>query len=370
MKRLFSILALVVMLLSCGNAYAYTYTITDLGSLDGAYSSATSLSDSGTVVGSSQIADTSLHAFMWDSTNLIQDLGISNSGLDVAHAYSINNSGYVVGTTLIAETPDYTSQAFMWDSTNGTQLLPKLGGYLGTAYDINNSGVVVGSSSISTASTTQYAFSWDSTNGVTNLGSFNNEGSRAKSINDNEEIVGASLHSSGEWRAFLWDSTNGMQDILSKQSEAQDINSSGQIAGQYMDGSYEKAFIWDSTNGETSIGWLGDGNNSDTAFSINDSGTVVGLSGGKAFVYDAANGIQDLNLLLSNDLGQTLDYAYAVNSSGQISATGTLNGETRAFLLTPVPTPIPGTGLLLGTGLLGLAWLKRKKQSVPINKKT
>jgi hypothetical protein len=47
----------------------------------------------------------------------------------------------------------------------------------------------------------------------------------------------------------------------------------------------------------------------------------------------------DLNGLIDPASGWTLAAARDINDSGWIVGTGTLNGQARAFLLTPVPEP-------------------------------
>ena len=48
----------------------------------------------------------------------------------------------------------------------------------------------------------------------------------------------------------------------------------------------------------------------------------------------------------------------AINNLGQITGFGIINGQTHAFLATPVP--IPGAALLLAPVLLGLVGFRRK----------
>lgn len=59
-----------------------------------------------------------------------------------------------------------------------------------------------------------------------------------------------------------------------------------------------------------------------------------------------------------------LTHARAINSFGDIAATGTIGGQTRAFLLTAerddVAVPAPGVLPLLALGLAGIAALRRK----------
>jgi hypothetical protein len=58
----------------------------------------------------------------------------------------------------------------------------------------------------------------------------------------------------------------------------------------------------------------------------------------------------DLALMVTNASGWVLSEARDINDSGQIIGNGVLNGELRAFLLTPdsvAPVPLPeGLGLM------------------------
>ena len=76
-------------------------------------------------------------------------------------------------------------------------------------------------------------------------------------------------------------------------------------------------------------------------YDINNSGTVVG---GGGLIWDAINGTRSLVDLIPSDAGWQLDFAFGINNAGQIVGVGQLDGETHAFLLSPVPEP---TGISL-----------------------
>src|SRR5918993_1025721 len=90
------------------------------------------------------------------------------------------------------------------------------------------------------------------------------------------------------------------------------------------------------------------GGASSEAKGINGSGQVVGWSDNssgvhRAFIYDSANGMKDLNDSIPADSGWTITSASAINNEGQIAATGHKVGVgTHALLLTPTSdTPPP-----------------------------
>ena len=72
------------------------------------------------------------------------------------------------------------------------------------------------------------------------------------------------------------------------------------------------------------------------AEAINDQGVIVGRSGasgnGRAVEWNAGR-VTDLNTLLPPNSGWVLKDAFAINSSGQILGSGTLNGQTAYFVL-------------------------------------
>ena len=76
---------------------------------------------------------------------------------------------------------------------------------------------------------------------------------------------------------------------------------------------------------------------------INDAGQVVGNSSGPigtpshAFIYTGGT-LHDLNDLLAPGHGwEFVTAAFAINNVGQIVGYGRIDGEFRAFLLTPMP---------------------------------
>ena len=110
------------------------------------------------------------------------------------------------------------------------------------------------------------------------------------------------------------------------------------------------------------------------ATGISNAGIVVGFSRipneliTHAFVYTTADGLQDLNSLITPALGFQLSEAFDVNELGQIVATGFVDGEPHTFLLTPTDgTNVADTGsscTLLSCGLLGLLLLPVMRATV------
>ena len=84
----------------------------------------------------------------------------------------------------------------------------------------------------------------------------------------------------------------------------------------------------------------GDECSANVAYGINNAGVVVGqaIQGCAtlyAFRWESGVGMQNLNDLIDPASGWVLLYAKDINSLGQIVGFGWLNGQGRAFLLTP-----------------------------------
>lgn len=89
---------------------------------------------------------------------------------------------------------------------------------------------------------------------------------------------------------------------------------------------------------------------------INNNGQVVGqaYTGNEAqhaFLYSQGRMV-DLNSSIDVFSGWTLTSAWGINDSGQIAGTGTMYGQTHAFLLTPVPEPVTLAMLAGGASVL------------------
>jgi probable HAF family extracellular repeat protein len=141
----------------------------------------------------------------------------------------------------------------------------------------------------------QRAVLWEG-EGVTDLGTLGGVFGLAKGINDRGQVVGSSSLASGEEHAFLW-GTGVMTDL-------------GTLGGDFS-----------------------------LANRINHRGEVVGLSrtsDGELHAVVWRNSIAiDLNTLIPADSGWVLVEATDINRGGEIVGVGTINGDTRAFFLTP-----------------------------------
>ena len=344
MKRALCIFGFSIFLVA-GSMVAQTYSITDLGSLGGPFSQANGIGSMGQIVGSSANASNSVgcgfpncqyHAFIY-SGGAMHDLGTFGGTQSYSVAEAMNESSQIAGYFYRGN----GYRAFLW--TNGTVTdLGNLGGIdqhgsYAVAWAINNAGQVVGDSKTATFEDHAFLYSHGT---MRDLGTLGGDDSSAYGINDSGQITGYSYNARGDFLAFLWQ--NGTMTSIGTLggdwSKGLAINANGQIVGQaYTPGNAgAHAFLY-SAGRMTDLEGLGNAYSS--AMAINSSGTqIVGNSGNSAFLY--TNGVMlNLNLLIPSGTGWSLYAAAAVDDTGLIAGYGILNGQSRAFLLTPGRVP-------------------------------
>ena len=157
------------------------YTLVDLGTLGGSRAIAYAVSDNGQAAGAARDPSSTWHAFRWNSTDGMVELGINAS---LSSSYGINNAGHVTGSY---QQPDTGLQAYRWTMDDGLIDLPDLGGGQSAASEISNTGIIAGDSFLPTGES--HAVFWDDQNVIHDLGTFPNGGNsgcrRGKRIRSN-----------------------------------------------------------------------------------------------------------------------------------------------------------------------------------------
>jgi len=333
------------------------YNILDFGTLGGGYSKGYGINASGQVVG-----DSDGRAFVTDQAGHMIDLGAS--GADNSYGLGINASGQVVGYLMM----NGIRHAFITNSNGQIIDLGGLGREKSVAAAINDGGQVTGTYS------TNYggfgyvdvnAFVYNPNGQVVNLGGSFSEG---RGINVSGQVTGNNAGT-----AFVTDSSGQLVDLGSldpnnANSIGYGINASGQVTGWSSIPGSAHAFVTNSSGQMIDLHSFGS-NYSSEGLGINSTGQVVGsfrengypLNPTRAFVTN--NGImEDLNTLLAPSAsGWVIEEARGINDIGQITGTGKLNGQTRAFLLTPVAVPVPAAAWLFGSAIVGFIGFNRRK---------
>jgi len=294
-RRIFLGLAVSAIVIVAGEAFAATYGYTPFDYLGALNTYANGINAAGQIVGNYQNSDLILHAYLKDGVTYTP---FNYPGASRTGFGGINAAGQIVGSCSLG--------GFIKDGTTYTFLDPPYTNPNG----INDSGLIVGDYSDATA-----------------LHGFLKDGDTYTTL----DFPGVTL---------LACSASG-------------INAAGQIVGSYQltDGTWH-GFLKDGTT-YTTINYPGAGSTIPTG--INAAGQIVG--------YYVSGGIY--GFLKDGDTYTTLDfpgafYSWAkdINDSGQIVG----EYEDTSFIFhgfVASEIPLPPSVLLLGSGLLGLAGLRR-----------
>lgn len=356
--------ALALAALTGTSVRAQTYTVTDLGSLGGA-TTPLGINASGQVTGASVASSGYAHAFVWTPSSrngtigTIRDLGLPKN-FNGATGHAINDLGQVAGEGSGNNIP----HALLW--TGGSIVSLVSGSGQSAAYAINNYGEATGGA-VTGKNGSMDTFLWKPAvpNGASgtlvDLKLPGGNGGVYYGINSFGTVVGANFQ-------FIWTpaTANGTTgSSISAPWQPGAINDSAQTTAYApytwmgSDGvprSSSQPAWWDPSQGVQTLGFPVDtvlppssGWWSGNSTGISNNTIVVGSASARdltaypfpvslntVWIWTAAVGMHDLNANQSIQAsGWMLTGVTGVNSAGQITGTGTHNGQTRGFLLTP-----------------------------------
>lgn len=220
------------------------------------------------------------------------------------------------------------------------------------------------------------AMRWSSATGLIPLGDLPGgvRSSHADAVSaDGSAVVGGSNSERGN-EPFLWTEQDGMRPI--RDPAVPDLN--GRATGISADGSIvvgvgtsaqsdftNEAVLWTTDGRMTRIGKVPGTDSSTPTDATADGSIVVGWSDERAFIWDAAHGIRDLQSVLADTYGLDLDGwtltgAAAISDDGRsISGSGTNpSGQSEGWIAT---VPEPTGQALAALALLGLSAFRRQR---------
>jgi len=354
------ILRLIVACLVAGGAAASAatyYTVTDLGTLGGPLSAAANISSNGMVAGLSTLPTGNYHAVLWNGAPI--DLS-ALAGDTESHAFAVNDAGQVVGVSY--DYGDLNPHAFRWQSG----VMTSLGSF--SPHDINAGGVVAGHTTVFNEVNlwVDHPCTWQAGT-LTELPTLGGYNGQVMAINATGVLAGQSFLTDNKTvRACVWiggtpHDLATLAGTATATSAATDLNDSGQVVG-WSDtaagvprGTLFQINASGTVLSRTDLGVLGGA--SSYGHGINNAGTVVGVSDGRAFVWQSGV-MTDLNTVIASSSGWMISNAAAINDSGVIVGEGVRYGFGRAVKLTPatcLKADVNGNGSVDGADVLRFA---------------
>ncbi len=311
-----------------GQSLPTRYLIEDLGP-----QSSRLLNESGHLAGTSHPAAGTRVFLSADGTTWEDSGDLACAAPFFFYGAGFNNAGQVAGGFTCPPSPA-SDVAFVYTGA-GVDIRPWPAGFIhGSVFDINDHGQMVGHS-IGPDGRSRAIISSPGLPSQFLLPDALDGESSAISINNDGVAVGLIVSSTTPAlsRPFLFD---GTLSILPFDGWATAVNSVGHFTGIRWSDAGPNAFIFKGgiTYQVPSDSYLTE------SYAINDADVIVGQAQYDwqywAFRYSVETGSVDLNTLIDPSTGWVLKSATAINNRGQIVGWGTLNGEYRHFLLTPI----------------------------------
>lgn len=325
----------------------------------GAFSSdAWRISDSGDAVAGSGTLDAGLVASRWTGMDGLVRLGRLPGFAGLSFGTGISASGRVVVGYSAAGAD---SEAFLWTADGGMVSLGDLAGGVHASQALNISAdgaTVVGVADYvnNWPTLTGQAFRWTGAGGMTGLGytQGHHDLSMAYAVSaDGAVIAGISMKNLSDGEAFLWTSGSGMTGLgdlpgHDNYSVGVDVTPDGAtVVGVCSPADGYEAFRWTQATGMVALGDLPGGDHYSYATGVNADGSVIvgaadwdGFGFGRAFIWDASNGMRDLKAVLESEHGLNLSawsllYANDITADGSAIVGVGINpaGETEAWLV-------------------------------------
>lgn len=319
-------------------------------------SRAVAINDAGVVAGVNRFWSDSGDlpaAFLWSATTGL--VNVVDDGNETT-AVDLNEQGQLLVTSATSDgVPD--SRVYLTDLTGERIYLPEVGGRRLEPTDLTDSGMVVGYATNPTSCCGE-PFVWTQ-QGITYLDDLGgtSEYTVPTAANNDGLVVGSSPAPSGDVHAVLWRENGELVDLGglpgASESRALKINETGMVIGN----SGGRGFVWTEHDGLRDLGTLG-GYDS-YPVDVNDEGIVIGHSRNadgvwRGFAWTETTGMVDLGPVS----------VAAINKAGLAAGTATIDGWTQAHTwdlanMDVVPTP-PGVPRSVtaaaGSGLASVAW--------------
>ena len=274
-------------------------------------------------------------------------------------AVSLNDAGQVVGMM--------DGRPFLWSEAVGTRFI---GSTESIVYGINNAGTVAGyEGRFEPTSNAITGFRLHADGRDERLTVDGYPRTMVLGINNNGDAIARSFRDEGDplARSFVWNADGTVRELPLPVADpraffpAVAINDKGWVVGG--------ANLATPDGTVTPLGTLYEPDAPTDSRSMNNAGLVVGYVAiqaaeeGRVFAWSAETGIVGLNERLdASGAGWVLQFAEAVNESGQIAGWGAHNGAFTGFILTPVPEPQTGF-VTAAAGLLILRRSSAKRRS-------